>query len=50
MLRSMRTVRAGAVLLTMAAVAELGLIEAVWPWFVQMGWHRAGWYTVRLHR
>src|SRR5512133_2187231 len=21
--------------------------EAVWPWFVQMGWHRAGWYTAR---
>lgn len=19
--------------------------EAVWPWLVQMGWHRAGWYT-----
>lgn len=21
--------------------------EAVWPWLVQMGWHRAGWYTAR---
>ncbi len=20
---------------------------AVWPWLVQMGWHRAGWYTAR---
>ena len=20
---------------------------AVWPWLVQMGWHRAGWYTSR---
>jgi len=19
--------------------------DAVWPWLVQMGWHRAGWYT-----
>lgn len=84
-LRGKRNV--GAVLLTAAAGAELGLIhlgqtygstpeerritlpgddivphpqvvtnhaitidappEAVWPWFVQMGWHRAGWYTAR---
>ena len=21
--------------------------ERVWPWLVQMGWHRAGWYTPR---
>jgi hypothetical protein len=21
--------------------------NAVWPWLVQMGWHRAGWYTAR---
>jgi hypothetical protein len=21
--------------------------EAVWPWLVQMGWHRGGWYTAR---
>jgi hypothetical protein len=21
--------------------------EAVWPWLVQVGWHRAGWYTPR---
>jgi hypothetical protein len=21
--------------------------DAVWPWLVQMGWHRAGWYTAR---
>ena len=21
--------------------------SAVWPWLVQMGWHRAGWYTAR---
>jgi hypothetical protein len=21
--------------------------EAVWPWLVQVGWHRAGWYTAR---
>jgi hypothetical protein len=21
--------------------------EEVWPWLVQMGWHRGGWYTYR---
>jgi len=21
--------------------------DCVWPWLVQMGWHRAGWYTAR---
>ena len=21
--------------------------EHVWPWLVQMGWHRGGWYTAR---
>jgi hypothetical protein len=21
--------------------------DAVWPWLVQMGWHRGGWYTAR---
>ncbi len=21
--------------------------DQVWPWLVQMGWHRAGWYTAR---
>ena len=21
--------------------------SCVWPWLVQMGWHRAGWYTAR---
>jgi hypothetical protein len=21
--------------------------ERVWPWLVQMGWHRGGWYTAR---
>jgi hypothetical protein len=21
--------------------------DAVWPWLVQMGWGRAGWYTYR---
>ena len=21
--------------------------EEVWPWLLQMGWHRAGWYTAR---
>jgi hypothetical protein len=21
--------------------------ECVWPWLVQMGWHRGGWYTAR---
>ena len=28
--------------ITIAAPAE-----CVWPWLVQMGWHRAGWYTAR---
>ena len=23
------------------------LPEDVWPWLVQMGWHRGGWYTAR---
>jgi len=22
-------------------------VAAVWPWLVQVGWHRAGWYTYR---
>ena len=21
--------------------------DCVWPWLVQMGWQRAGWYTAR---
>jgi hypothetical protein len=21
--------------------------DAIWPWLVQMGWHRGGWYTAR---
>ena len=21
--------------------------ESVWPWLVQMGWHRGGWYSAR---
>ena len=21
--------------------------EEVWPWLLQVGWHRAGWYTAR---
>lgn len=21
--------------------------EAIWPWLVQVGWHRGGWYTAR---
>jgi hypothetical protein len=21
--------------------------ESVWPWLIQMGWHRGGWYTAR---
>ena len=24
-----------------------GRSDAVWPWLVQTGWHRAGWYTYR---
>jgi hypothetical protein len=27
------------------AITINGPPEAVWPWLVQMGWHRAGWYT-----
>jgi hypothetical protein len=22
-------------------------VDQVWPWLVQMGWHRGGWYTAR---
>ena len=29
------------------AVTIRGRREDVWPWLVQMGWHRAGWYTYR---
>ena len=29
------------------AVTLAGPPEDVWPWLVQMGWHRAGWYTAR---
>jgi hypothetical protein len=86
-LAQQRAVGTGAVLLSAATVAELGLIglgqtygstpeerrmsipgddmvpdpegvtnhtitinappEAVWPWLVQMGWHRASWCTAR---
>ena len=21
--------------------------DRIWPWLVQMGWHRGGWYTAR---
>jgi hypothetical protein len=29
------------------AVTIDALPDAVWPWLVQLGWHRAGWYTAR---
>ncbi|HEX3300765.1 MAG TPA: SRPBCC family protein [Actinomycetota bacterium] len=32
---------------TMHAITIDAPPEAVWPWLVQMGYHRAGWYTYR---
>lgn len=29
------------------AITIRGRSGAVWPWLVQTGWHRAGWYTYR---
>jgi hypothetical protein len=29
------------------AVTLAAAPEDVWPWLVQMGWHRGGWYTAR---
>jgi hypothetical protein len=29
------------------AITIDGPPECVWPWLVQMGWHRGGWYTAR---
>ena len=29
------------------AITIRGHADDVWPWLVQMGWHRAGWYTYR---
>lgn len=29
------------------AVDILASPSAIWPWLVQMGWHRGGWYTAR---
>lgn len=29
------------------AITMRGRADAVWPWLVQTGWHRAGWYTYR---
>ncbi|HTG46240.1 MAG TPA: hypothetical protein VK646_01115 [Actinomycetota bacterium] len=29
------------------AITIRGRREDVWPWLVQMGWHRGGWYTYR---
>ena len=29
------------------AITIRGGAEDVWPWLVQVGWHRAGWYTYR---
>jgi hypothetical protein len=33
--------------LTNHAVTVPASPDQVWPWLVQMGWHRGGWYTVR---
>jgi hypothetical protein len=37
----------GATLLTTHAITIDASPEAVWPWLIQMGWGRAGWYTYR---
>jgi hypothetical protein len=29
------------------AITMAGRADDVWPWLVQTGWHRAGWYTYR---
>ena len=29
------------------AITMRGRADDVWPWLVQTGWHRAGWYTYR---
>jgi hypothetical protein len=36
-----------ATLVTTHAISIDASTEAVWPWLVQMGWGRAGWYTYR---
>ena len=37
----------GARLVTNHAVSIRAPAADVWPWLVQMGWHRGGWYTYR---
>jgi hypothetical protein len=37
----------GATLLTTHGITVDAPPEAVWPWLVQMGWGRGGWYTYR---
>lgn len=34
-------------MVTNHAVTVLATPAEVWPWMVQMGWHRGGWYTAR---
>lgn len=34
-------------LVTTHAITMRATPDEVWPWLVQMGWHRAGWYTAR---
>jgi hypothetical protein len=38
---------AGAQLVTNHAITIRAPASGVWPWLVQMGWHRGGWYTSR---
>jgi hypothetical protein len=40
-------VRPPLLLLTTHAITIDAPPDRVWPWLVQMGWHRAGWYTAR---
>jgi hypothetical protein len=34
-------------IVTTHAITIMAAPQRVWPWLVQMGWHRGGWYTAR---